>query len=179
GARGPGGAGGHAGTGNVTGGVGVPGGPGDSDAGGLYVDGGSISIDNSTVALNTQDGGGSADGVVQAAGKVTAASSLFPGNAKTDYPRDITPTQSLFPRAPAPAAATWGARTRSPPPARPKDTGGPPQTTALQAQTPAIGTGATPETPLTAQRGSPRPGPASTDIGAYQSGAPSDTQAPT
>ena len=55
GGEGPLGPGGHAGTGKLTGGPGVAGIVGDSEGGGLYVTGGSLSLFNSTVALNLVD----------------------------------------------------------------------------------------------------------------------------
>ena len=70
GASGPSGPGGKAGTGTLTGGLGIAGAPGDSFGGGLYVNGGIVNLDNSTVALNIQDGSGSkVAAVVQAPGR--------------------------------------------------------------------------------------------------------------
>ena len=61
-----------------------------------------------------------------------------------------------------------------------QNNGGPTQTIALQAGSPAIGQGANPENLFADQRGyDPRTGPGGTDIGAYQTNAQADTQAPT
>ena len=61
-----------------------------------------------------------------------------------------------------------------------QNNGGPTQTIALQAQSPAIGVGANPDNLFADQRGAaPRTGPGGTDIGAYQTTAVADTTAPT
>ena len=86
GASGSGGSGGKGGTGNLTGGQGDDGTPGDSYGGGLYVNGGAVTIDNSTIALNIQEGTGFGGGaVVQSPGNVLAVSTLFAGNGTVDY----------------------------------------------------------------------------------------------
>ena len=183
GSSGSGGKGGHAGTGNLTGGPGIPGSPGSSFGGGAYVGGGTVNLFNSTIALNIQNGTGSGGGVVQAAGTVTAVSTLFGGNGAVDYSGNITATDCLFQTAPTgtvtgsgnidgkdPLLATAGLQSN----------GGPTQTIALQATSPAIDKGANPQGLLTDQRGfSPRTGSGGTDIGAYQHDAASDTQHPT
>ncbi len=183
GSSGTGGQGGHAGTGNVTGGVGAPGAPGRSFGGGAYVNGGAVSLFNSTIALNTQSGTGSGGGVVQAAGTVTAVSTLIGGNGAVNYSGNITATDCLFQTAPTgtltgsgnivgkdPLLATAGLQ----------NNGGPTLTIALQATSPAIGKGANPQGLLTDQRGfAPRTGSGGTDIGAYEHDATSDTQHPT
>lgn len=184
GASGSGGPGGKAGTGTLTGGPGLDGNPGDAFGGGLYVGGGAIKIDNSTLALNTQAGAGFGGGVVvQSPGTVTAVSSLFAANGAVDYSGAISATDSLFQKAPIngtlsgsgnlvgsnPLLATNGLQ----------NNGGPTQTIALQSQSPAIGKGLNPQNLLTDQRGyGPRSGPAGVDIGAYQSSAQADAQAP-
>ena len=62
-----------------------------------------------------------------------------------------------------------------------QNNGGPTQTIALQARSPALGIGANPETLFTVQRGyARRTGPTGTDTGrAHQSTAVADTTAPT
>ena len=76
--------------------LGTPGAPGDSFGGGLYVNGGTVNLFNSTVALNIQNGGGTGGGVVQAAGTVTAISTMFAENGPVDYSGDLSATDSLF-----------------------------------------------------------------------------------
>ena len=58
---------------------------------------GSVNLDNSTVALNTQNGTGSGGGVVaEPQGTVTAVSTIFAGNGAVDYSGSVTATDSLF-----------------------------------------------------------------------------------
>ncbi len=182
GSGGAGGKGGSSGLGD--GAAGSTGSAGDASGGGGYVAGGSVSLYNSTVALNTQTGTGSGGGVVQVAGSVTAVSTLFAGNGAVDYAGAITANNCLFQTAPAagtivgakdltgvnPLFATAGLASN----------GGPTQTIALQAGSPAIGAGANPDNLFTDQRGySPRGGAGTTDIGAYQHNAIADTTPPT
>jgi len=182
---GSGGPGGKAGTGALTGGVGTAGNPGDSFGGGLYVNGGTINIDNSTVALNIQSGIGSGGGaVVLTPGTVTAVSTLFAGNGAVDYSGAITATDSLFQTALINGTLSGSGNQVGVNPLLNanglQNNGGPTQTIALQAQSPAVGTGANPENLFTDQRGyDPRTGTGGTDIGAYQTSAQADTQAPT
>jgi hypothetical protein len=181
---GSGGIGGKAGTGNVTGGPGVAGNPGDSYGGGLYVSGGAVKLENSTVALNTQTGAGSGGGAVaQSPGTVTAISTLFGDNGAVDYSGDLTATNSLFQKAPINGTLSGSGNLVGVDPLLDagglKNNGGPNQTIALQALSPAIGKGSDPETLLADQRGfGPRSGPGGVDIGAFQTDAQSDTQAP-
>ena len=58
---------------------------GTAHGGGRYIDGGTVNLDNSTIALNTQAGRGSVGGVDQVAGTVVAMSTLFAGNGTVDY----------------------------------------------------------------------------------------------
>jgi hypothetical protein len=185
GASGSGGPGGKAGTGKVTGGVGAAGQPGDSYGGGLYVSGGAIDLFNSTVALNAQSGAGSGGGaVVQSPGTLTAASSLFGDNGVIDFSGNVTANDSLFQTAPINGSLTGSGNLVGVDPLLDtnglQNNGGPTQTIALQSSSPAIGKGANPENLFADQRGyAPRSGPGGIDIGAYQTNALSDTQAPT
>ena len=184
GASGSGGPGGKAGTGTLTGGPGIAGAPGDSFGGGLYVNGGVVNFLNTTVALNSQDGSGDGGGVVEAAGTVTAVSTLFADNGPVDYSGSITATDSLFQTAPINGTLSGSGNLVGVDPLLDanglQNNGGPSQTIALQAHSPAIGAGANPENLFTDQRGyHPRTGLGGTDIGAYQSTAVADTTAPT
>ena len=182
GSGGPGGKGGSYGQGN--GPAGPAGQAGDGSAGALYIDGGTVSLYNSTVALNTQSGGGSVGGALQVGGSVKAVSTLFAGNGAVDYSGTLTATDSLIQAAPStdtisgsgnqinvnPLLATAGLA----------NNGGPTQTIALQAGSPAIGKGTNPESLTTDQRGyGPRTGPGGTDIGAVQHDAAAVTTAAT
>jgi hypothetical protein len=185
GSGGPGGKGGSLGLGN--GASGATGQAGTAHGGGCYIDGGTVDLYNSTVALNTQTGGGSVGGVDQVAGSVLAVSTLFAGNGTVDYSGPSGPidaTACLF-QTPVingsvdfkhnligvdPLLATAGLASN----------GGPTQTIALQATSPAIGEGSNPENLFTDQRGyDPRTGSSGTDIGAYQHDATADTSPPT
>ncbi len=182
GTGGPGGKGGSYGKGN--GSNGQAGQAGDGSAGALYVKGGAVSFYNSTVALNTQTGGGSVGGVLQIGGTVNAVSTLFAGDGTVDYSGAVDATDSLIQAAPDtdtingsgnligvdPKLATAGLASN----------GGPTQTIALQAGSPALGKGTNPESFFTDQRGyGPRTGSGGTDIGAVQHDAVADTTAPT
>ena len=184
GAAGSGGPGGPAGTGTVTGGFGSAGNPGSSFGGGLYVNGGTVNLNNSTVALNSQVGAGSAGGAfVLSPGKVTATSTLFAGNGTLDYSGAITATDSLFQTTPSGAVSGSGNLVGTNPLLDPnglQNNGGPTQTIALQATSPAIGKGTNPDNLFADERGfSPRSGAGGVDIGAYQTKAAADTQSPT
>jgi len=189
GSSGSGGKGGHAGTGKLTGGPGGAGAPGSFFAGGLYVNGGTVNLFNSTVALNIhQDGTSAGGGVVQSAGTVTAVSTLFGGNNPVgtnppiDYSGDVTATDSLFQTAPTGVLSGSGNIETDPmlDSNGLKNNGGPTETIALQSTSPAIDAGTNPEGLLADQRGyTPRTGPNGTDIGAYQHDAQLDSQAPT
>ncbi len=179
---GPGGKGGSNSLGN--GAPGVGGLPGDAHGGGAYVAGGTVSLFNSTVALNTQTGGGSGGGVVQVAGTVAAYSTLFAGNGAVDYSGKITANNSLFQAAPPSGTITGAGNLIGINPllaaAGLASNGGPTQTIALQAGSPAINAGSNPKNLFTDQRGdSPRGGAGTTDIGAYQHNATADTTTPT
>jgi hypothetical protein len=184
GAAGSAGAGGKAGTGKVTGGPGNPGAAGAAYGGGLYVNGGSLSLDNSTVALNKKSGAGSAGGVYEAAGTVMAVSTLFAGNGGVDYYGSLTATDCLFQTKPSGGTLSGSGNLVGVNPLLDtkglQNNGGPTQTIALQATSPAIGAGANPENLLTDQRGfAARSGSKGTDIGAYQHDATADTAPPT
>ncbi|HEV3437152.1 MAG TPA: choice-of-anchor Q domain-containing protein, partial [Gemmata sp.] len=185
GASGSGGPGGKAGTGHLTGGSGIAGSPGDSYGGGLYVNGGTVNLKNSTVALNTQVGTGSGGGaVVQSSGTVTAVSTLFGDNGSVDFSGSITATDSLFQTAPINGTLSGSGNVVGVDPLLDanglQNNGGPTQTISLQALSPAIGKGANPDNLFADQRGyGPRSGSDGTDIGAYQANAQADTQDPT
>ena len=129
---------------------------------------------NSTVALNTQSGGGSVGGALQAGGTVKAVSTLFAGNGAGRlfrHPR-LPPTR-LIQAAPSTDTITGSGNLLSVDPklatAGLANNGGPTQTIALQAGSPAFGAGSNPENFATDQRGyGPRTGPGGTDIGAVQ-----------
>jgi hypothetical protein len=183
GSGGSGGKGGSFGLGN--GPPGAPGNPGDSYGGGLYLNGGTISFFNSTIALNSQTGGGQVGGVDNVSGKVTALSTLFAGNGPVDYSGKVTAKYCLFQTKPIHATVDTKVNLVG---VNPKlnshglqDNGGLTQTIALQASSPALGKGSNPENLFTDQRGyAPRSGKSgSTDIGAYQHDASADTSAPT
>jgi hypothetical protein len=182
GGTGSGGQGGHAGTGKLTGGYGNDGAPGSSFGGGLFVDGGAINLFNSTVALNTQSGDGSGGGIVEAAGTVTAVSTLVGDNGSVDFSGDVTATDSLFQTAPTGTLSGSGNLVGVDPLLNSnglQNNGGPTQTIALQPSSSAIGAGSNVKNLLADQRGfAPRTGPHGTDIGAYQHDAQSDAQAP-
>jgi hypothetical protein len=185
GASGTSGPGGKAGTGQVTGGIGSAGQPGDSFGGGVYVGGGAIKLDNSTVALNAQQGAGSGGGaVVLAPGIATAVSTLFADNGAVDYSGSITANSSLFQNAPVNGTFSGSGNLVGVDPLLNagglQNNGGLTQTIALGASSPAIGKGANPDNLFADQRGfGPRAGAGGADIGAYQTGAQADTQAPT
>jgi len=185
GAIGTGGQGGRAGTGALTGGPGIAGIPGDSYGGGVYVNGGTVTLNNSTVALNIQNGVGSGGGaVVQSPGAVTAVSTLFADNGPVNFSGTITATDSLFQTAPINGTLSGSGNVVGMDPLLAanglQNNGGPTQTIVLQALSPAIGKGADPENLFADQRGyGPRTGSGGTDIGAYQANAQTDTQAPT
>jgi hypothetical protein len=171
--------------------MGVAGSPGTSNGGGFFVTGGAVTLNNSTVALNTQTGNGSGGGVVvQSPGKVTAASTLFAGNGSVDFSGNVTATDSLFQTAPVnDTIPTTGNLTGDNPFVDAKglptngvlqNNGGPTETIALLSGSPAIGAGENPDNLFADQRGyGPRAGAKGTDIGAYQTGAQADTVAPT
>src|SRR5207245_758920 len=154
--------------------------PGDSYGGGLYVNGGALKLDNSTVALNTQDGDGYGGGaVVQSPGTLTAVSTLFASKGPVDYSRNLSATRSLFQTPPINGAVSGSGNSVGPNPLLdPKgvqNNGGVTPTIALQPLSPAVGAGLNPDNLFADQRGyAPRSGPNGADIGAYQSNAPSD-----
>jgi hypothetical protein len=160
-----------------------PGGaPGDATAGGLYVAGGSVTLDNATVALG--NGGGGVGGVVQTGGTVVASSTLFAGNGTVDYSGNITADHSLFQTAVVGGTVSGSANLIGVDPrldpAGLHSNGGPTQTISLLSGSPAFDVGANATGLLSDQRGAaPRTGPGGTDIGAVQHNAVADTQIPT
>jgi len=185
GTAGSGGLGGHAGSGgNFRNLPGFAGSSGAAYGGGLFANAGTVSFDNSTLALNTQNGAGSAGGAFVASGAtVTAVSTIFGGNGPVNFSGSISATDSLFQTTPTGTLSGSGNLVGINPLLAAnglQNNGGPTQTIALQAGSPAIGKGTNPENLFTDQRGyTPRTGPGGTDIGAYQTGAQADTQAPT
>ena len=163
--------------------AGQSGSSGGSNGGGFYVDGGRVSLYNSTIALNKQIGVNGVGGVIQIAGTVNATSTIFAGNGTVDYSGDVVANYCLFQTTPIngtvnstnlvgvnplPAAAGLAAN------------GGPTETIALQTNSPAIDKGTNPENLFTDQRGgSPRTGSGGTDIGAVQHDAKADAVVPT
>jgi hypothetical protein len=185
GAAGDGGDGGKMGTGKATGGKGTAGSPGDSYGGGLFVSGGVLTLDNSTIALNSQSGTGYGGGAVaQSPGAVTAVSTLFGGNGTVDFSGNVTATDSLFQTRPINGTVSGSGNLIGVNPLLNanglQNNGGPTQTIALQASSPAIDVGTNSQNLFADQRGyGPRSGPGGTDIGAFQTSAQADTQAPT
>ncbi len=185
GASGSGGSGGKGGSNGLGNGApGQTGNPGDSDGGGLYINGGSVSFFNSTVALNTQTGTGQAGGVLNAGGVVVAASTLFAGNGSVDYSGTISAVHCLFQTTPVNGASVSGNNLVGVNPLLDpnglQNHGGPTQTIALEAGSPAFGAGSNPESLFADQRGAaPRSGSSGTDIGAVQHDATADTTPPT
>ena len=140
GAAGIGGKGGKAGSGTLTGGVGrrrfarrlVRRRPSMSTVP-------TLDLYNSTIALNTQAGSGSGGGVVQAAGTVTAVSTLFGGNGTVDYSGNVTATDSLFQTEPTGTLSGTGNLVGVDPLLDPnglQNNGGPTETIALESLEP-------------------------------------------
>jgi hypothetical protein len=181
GAAAAGGAAGADGAGGIGGTVGAAGHAGSAGAatgGGVEIAAGSATLDNNTIALNTQGGG-----VAQVGGTVTAVSTLFAGNGAVDYSGSVTASNCLFQTAPTGSVTGANNLNGVDPKLDPSglaNNGGPTETIALQAGSPAIGAGANPENLFTDERDdAPRSGSGGTDIGAYQTGATADIVAPT
>ncbi len=123
--------------------------------------------------------------VVESPGTVTAVSTLFWRKlAPVDYSGAISATDSLFQTAPVDGTLSGSGNLVGVDPLLDtnglQNNGGPTQTIALQAGSPAIGAGANSDNLFADQRGyAPRTGPGGTDIGAYETNAQGDTQAPT
>ncbi len=187
GSAGAGGAGGAALNSKGDGAKGATGSSGSSSAGAGYIGGGTVNFDNTTLALNLLLGPGLVAGVVHSSGTVSAASSIFASNGKTDFSGSINATNSLFSVAPA-AGMLTGSNNKTNlsaglDPKGLQNNGGPTETIALVTQTPvspALFSGSNPESLLTDQRGwSPRLGPSGTDAGSLQHDAADDGIAPT
>ena len=151
--------------------------------------GGSLTLDNSTVALNslvvTGTGTATGAGVIQTGGALNATSSLFAGNGTADVIGDITADHSLFQSVPASGTTITGAndlKNVNPmlDPNGLQNNGGPTPTVALLSNSPALGAGANPLNLFTDQRGyAPRTGVNGTDIGrAYRAAAARPTPRP-
>jgi hypothetical protein len=182
GTAGSGGAGASFGSGTA----GSAGNPGDAAGGAVFLLGGGLNFNNSTVTLNQRVGAihGLGDGVTVQGGIVTANSALFAGNGTSDFVGNVTANFSLFQTAPSGGTLNGSSNLQGVDPlldpAGLASNGGPTQTVALQAGSPALGAGSNVARLFTDQRGGgPRTGPGGTDIGAYQHDASSDTQAPT
>ena len=108
---------------------------------------------------------------------------LFAGNGAVDYSGSVTASYCLFQSAPTGSVTGSNNLTGVDPKLDTSglaNNGGPTETIALEADSPAIGAGANPDSLFTDQRGdAPRTGSGGTDIGAYQFGAAADTLAPT
>ena len=151
GASGAAGATGRNGATGVAGGDGTPGDPGGAFGGGIFVSGGTLTIDYVTVADNSAldppgnpsiAGGGAYQ---SGAGAMTAASCLFGGNSApkgADYAGKITASNTLFQTAPTGTVTGSGNITGVNPlfsTAGLQNNGGPTQTLSLQPGSPAIG----------------------------------------
>ena len=170
---------------------GNPGTGGPGLGGGVFVGGGALTLDNSSVALNTVpdppgpnsfEGGG----VFQSGtGTVSANSSLFAGNTAPvgdDFVGDVTATNSLFQTAPTgsyspsrnlvgvdPLLSAAGLQSN----------GGPTETIALKSGSPAIGKASNPLSLSVDQRGYLLPADTTLDVGSFQTRATPDTALPT
>ncbi len=170
---------------------GVPGKLGAALGGGIFINSGTITLNHITVALNKAvdpPGGSSFSGggvFASGSGGVTASSSLFGGNSATkgaDVSGNINATNSLFQTAPTGTLTGSKNLTGVNPglnPAGLQDLGGPTETIALTATSPALGKAGNPRDLYTDQRGYDLPGGAAPDIGAFQVGAVADTTPPT
>ncbi len=184
---GAGGAGGAALNTKGDGKAGSSGSSGSSSAGAGSIGGGTVNLDNSTLALNVLTGQGLVAGVVCSGGSVSAVGSIFASNGTTDFSGSIHATNSLFSVAPG-AGMLSGTNNLTNVNAEldPKglqNNGGPTETIALLTQntpSPALSLGSNPEGLFTDQRGfAPRTGPSGTDGGSIQHDATADTTAPT
>jgi hypothetical protein len=186
------GVGGLGGPGENTRAAGLPGAngnAGDASAGALFVSGGALTLDNSTVALNAVAASGTATatggGVLQTAGTLNATSTLFAGNGSADVLGTITADHSLVQSVPGSGTTINGSNNllNVDPKLDPlglQNNGGPTPTVALESASPAIGQGTNLLNLFTDQRGfAPRTGPSGTDIGAFQFSAIADTTPPT
>ncbi len=156
-----------------------------TDSAGLGLDAdGVLNLFNSTLALNTiQGGSGGTVGLDVVGGTVNAVSTIFAANGTTDVSGKINATDSLFQSTESTGTITGtGNLINVDPLLDPKglqNNGGPTQTIALEANSPAFGAGQNPQNLITDQRGSiGRSGPGGVDIGSYQHTAVANTIKP-
>ena len=191
GAVGPSGQNGRNGATGAVGADGAPGDGGDALGGGIFVSGGTLTLDYVTVAANSAvdppgipsiAGGGAYQ---SGAGAITVASSLFGGNSApkgADYAGKVTANNSLFQTAPTGTITGSGNLTGVNPmftTAGLQNNGGPTQTLSLEPGSPAIGKAATITGLFTDGRGFALQGGDHADLGAYQTLATPDTTPPT
>jgi hypothetical protein len=193
GPAGPGALGGHAGTGKLTGGAGVAGSPGNANGGGLYVNGGSVTLDNSTVADNdtaSTGAGGGADivqGTVALQSTIVALNTRGTGTGATasDIAGTVASTSSYDLIGAGGSGGLTGSSNHnqlnvaSPGLGTLANNGGLTQTMAPGTGSPAIRAGADPENLFADQRGYGVASGTTWDVGAYQSKASPDTTPPT
>jgi hypothetical protein len=186
------GRGGHAGTGLVTGGLGVTGSSGNAQGGGVYIRGGTLDIDNSTVAANSVASGGAAGGLDVVAGTVLLQSTIVAKNtdgtgsgAVADNIAGTVLSSSSYNLIGTGASGglTGGSNHNQVNVADPglgtlAANGGPTETIALQGGSPAIAAGSNPEKLFADQRGYGVPAGTNWDVGAYQTTASADVTPP-
>jgi hypothetical protein len=191
GAGGPNGQNGRNGATGVIGADGAQGDGGIAVGGGIFVSGGTLTLDYVTVTANSAlDPPGKSSraggGVYQSgAGAVTVASSIFGGNSApkgADYAGKVTANNSLFQTAPTGTVTGTGNITGVNPlftPGGLKNNGGPTQTISLEPGSPAIAKAGTITGLFTDERGFALPSGDHADLGAYQTLATADTTPPT
>jgi len=154
---GDGGAGGTGGPGGYGGDGGLPGKDGDANGGGIFVSGGSLSLDHVTVASNSAlDPPGNSsvaggDAYQSGTGGVVAGSCLFGGNAAAlgaDYAGNVTASNSLFQTAPTGTVTGSNNQTSVNPELGTgglQNNGGPTETVLLKSTSPAIAQAGNPQ----------------------------------
>jgi hypothetical protein len=189
----PGAAGFHGAHGTIAtqGAAGNPGKVGTASGGGIFVSGGSISLNHVTVANNgSPNSPGSSSraggGVYQSGtGAVAAMSCIFGGNRAAtgpDYAGSVTASDSIFQTAPSGTLSGSGNMQGVNPglnSAGLEPNGGPTRTISLANTSPAIGAAGNPQGLFTDQRGYTLPGGAHLDIGAFQTRASAELSSPT
>jgi hypothetical protein len=182
---GPRGAGGLAGPNDSKSGTaGVAGGPGDAAGGGVYLGGGSLRLDNDTVAFNSRENSlnGLGDGIDQVGGNVLAVSTLIGDNGTQDLAGNLSAYNSLIQNNAGAISGSGDLIGLDPAldPNGPVYDGGITPTIALQAGSPALGAGWNVDGLYADQRGAgPRTGLSGTDIGSYQRDASNVIVGPT
>ncbi len=175
----------------ISGAAGSAGMPGRAFGGGLFVTGGSLAIEHSTIVDNLSglDNGSSTQNGSQVwqsgAGGVTANSSIFGGVIGNDfagYGGNVDAVNSLFGTGPSGTLTGTGNQLRVQSDLSAsglQSNGGPAQTIAPANPGPAIGQASNPQSFLTDERGYALPGQSGLDAGAYQTGAIADITQPT